>query len=87
MGGSASSRNFDAAEEGTYPSQHDFRLAAAGEGRALTQRAVESAALATCELKFNFDFYRAPSVSRTPFHFFANAIADQLRIEAPPTLA
>jgi hypothetical protein len=38
-----------------------------------------SVALATCELKFNFNFYRSTCVSETALHFFANAIADRVR--------
>ena len=36
-------------------------------------------ASATCELKFNFDFYGPARVAKTALHFFANAITDRLR--------
>src|SRR5262245_10548695 len=38
-----------------------------------------STASATCELKFNFDFYGPARVAKTALHFFANAITDRLR--------
>jgi hypothetical protein len=38
-----------------------------------------SSALATCELKFNLDFYRSARVSETALHLFADGLADGLR--------
>ena len=38
-----------------------------------------SSALATCELKFNLDFYRSARVSETALDFRADGFADGLR--------